>query len=97
MTFKMAVRTIARRHGLHATFMPKPLVNVNGSGMHLNLAVYKNGKNILQKEEDTLGLSREGYYFMGGLLAHSKEMAAVTNPLVTLINVWCPGLRPPRK
>lgn len=95
MTFKMAVRTIARRHGLHATFMPKPLVNVNGSGMHLNLAVYKNGKNILQKEEDTLGLSREGYYFMGGLLAHSKEMAAVTNPLVNSYKRLVPGFEAP--
>ncbi len=95
MTFKVAVRTVAKRHGLHATFMPKPIAGVNGSGMHINLAVFKDGRNILQKEDDSLGLSKEGYYFIGGLLAHSKEMAAITNPLVNSYKRLVPGFEAP--
>ena len=64
MTFKMAVRTIARRHGLHATFMPKPKFGVNGSGMHINMSLQKDGKNIFQDASDPNGLSEEAYYFM---------------------------------
>ena len=82
MTFKMAVRTIAKRHGLHATFMPKPRAEVNGSGMHIHFALYKDGKNIFADPDDVNGLSEDAYHFIGGLLAHSEEMAAITNPLV---------------
>ena len=81
MTFKMAVRTIARRHGLHATFMPKPKFGVNGSGMHINMSLQKDGKNIFQDASDPNGLSKEAYYFIGGIMKHIKGMAAITNPL----------------
>ena len=95
MTFKMAVRTIAKRHGLHATFMPKPRAEVNGSGMHVNFSLYKNGKNIFDVEEENEKLSEEAFYFMGGLLAHSREMALITNPLVNSYKRLVPGYGAP--
>ena len=82
MTFKMAVRTVAKRHGLHATFMPKPKSDVNGSGMHIQFSLLKNGRNIFENLDNPEELSEDAYYFIGGLLAHSKEMALITNPLV---------------
>ena len=82
MTFKLAVKTIARRHGLHATFMPKPKHGVSGSGMHINMSLSKDGKNVFSDENDVRGLSKEAYWFIGGLMKHVKGMAAITNPLV---------------
>lgn len=83
MTFKMAVKAVARSHGLHATFMPKPRAGVNGSGMHLNLSLSDlNGTNLFSQESDELGLSPMAYQFMAGILCHIKEMAILTNPLV---------------
>ena len=95
MTFKMAVRTIAKRHGLHATFMPKPRAEVNGSGMHIHFALYKDGKNIFADPSDVNGLSEDAYHFIGGLLAHSQEMAAITNPLVNSYKRLVPGYDAP--
>ena len=96
MTLKMAVRTIAKSHGLHATFMPKPRAQVNGSGMHLNFSLFKDGKNILPGSASDLGeLSEEGYYFIGGLLAHSREMALITNPVVNSYKRLVPGFEAP--
>ena len=95
MTFKMTVRTIAKRHGLHATFMPKPRAEVDGSGMHVNFSLYKNGKNVFDAEGKSGKLSEEAYYFMGGLLAHSREMALITNPLVNSYKRFAPGYGAP--
>lgn len=95
MTFKMAVRTVAKRHGLHATFMPKPRAEVNGSGMHIHFALYKDGKNVFENPEDPGELSEEAYYFIGGLLAHSREMALITNPLVNSYKRLVPGYEAP--
>ena len=95
MTFKMAVRTIARRHGLHATFMPKPKFGVNGSGMHINMSLQKDGKNIFQDASDPNGLSKEAYYFIGGIMKHIKGMAAITNPLVNSYKRLMPGYEAP--
>lgn len=95
MTFKMAVRTIARRHGLHATFMPKPKFGVNGSGMHINMSLQKDGKNIFQDVSDPNGLSKEAYYFIGGIMRHIKGMAAITNPLVNSYKRLVPGFEAP--
>lgn len=82
MTYKLTVRTIARRHGMYATFMPKPKQGVNGSGMHMDMCLMKDGKNIFNDDQDELGLSREAYYFIGGLLMHMKAMTAILNPTV---------------
>ncbi len=95
MTFKVAVRTVAKRHGLHATFMPKPREEVNGSGMHINMALYKDGKNIFEDKEDSLGLSREAYSFIAGIFAHIKGMTAILNPLVNSYKRLVPGFEAP--
>ncbi len=95
MTFKLAVRTLARRHGLHATFMPKPKMDVNGSGMHINMSLHRDGKNVFSDENDKMGLSREAYWFIGGLLRHIKGMAAITNPLVNSYKRLIPGFEAP--
>ncbi|MDE6749182.1 MAG: type I glutamate--ammonia ligase [Lachnospiraceae bacterium] len=95
MTFKLAVKTIAKRHGLHATFMPKPKYGVNGSGMHINMSLSKNGKNIFVDEKDKLGLSKEAYYFIGGIMKHMKGMTAITNPLINSYKRLVPGFEAP--
>lgn len=95
MTFKLAVKTIAKRHGLFASFMPKPKDGVNGSGMHINMSLSKDGKNIFADENGELGLSQEAYYFMGGLLKHMKAIAAITNPLVNSYKRLIPGYEAP--
>lgn len=95
MTFKLVVKTIAKRHGLHATFMPKPIYGINGSGMHLNLSLQKNGENIFFDKDDELGLSQTAYHFVGGLLEHAPSMALVTNPLVNSYKRLVPGYEAP--
>ena len=95
MTFKLAVRTIAKRHGLHATFMPKPLYGVNGSGMHINMSLHRDGRNLFEDKQDANGLSREAYYFIGGIMKHIKGMAAVTNQLVNSYKRLVPGYAAP--
>jgi glutamine synthetase len=95
MTFKLTVKTIARRHGLHATFMPKPKYGVNGSGMHINMSLSKDGRNIFADENDRLGLSKEAYYFMGGIMKHIQGMTAITNPLVNSYKRLVPGYEAP--
>ncbi len=94
-TFKLAVKTIAQRHGLHATFMPKPIFGICGSGMHCNLSLHKDGKNAFYDPEDSFGLSKEAYYFIGGLLKHIKGICAVTNPLVNSYKRLVPGYEAP--
>ncbi|MFZ5965687.1 MAG: type I glutamate--ammonia ligase [Bacillota bacterium] len=83
MTFKMVVRIIAQRHGLHATFMPKPKFGVSGSGMHTNMSLQTlDGKNAFYDDTDDLKLSQTAYYFLGGVMTHAKGFTAVTNPTV---------------
>ncbi len=95
MTFKLAVRTIAKRHGLHATFMPKPKFGVNGSGMHINMSLHRDGSNLFEDSSDAQGLSKEAYYFIGGIMRHIKGMAAVTNQLVNSYKRLVPGYDAP--
>ena len=96
MTFKMVVKTIAKRHGLHATFMPKPKSETYGSGMHINLSLYgSDGMNVLYNAEDVNGLSEEGYYFIGGLMKHMKAITCITNPTVNSYKRFVPGYEAP--
>lgn len=95
MTFKLAVKTIARRHGLHATFMPKPKSGVNGSGMHINMSLFKDGQNLFAKEEGESGLSKEAAWFLGGVLRHMRGMTAITNPIVNSYKRLIPGYEAP--
>jgi glutamine synthetase len=82
VTFKMAVKTVARRHGLHATFMPKPKEGVDGSGMHINMSLSKEGRNIFYDPSAPNGISEDGMHFIAGILKHVEGMAVLTNPLV---------------
>ncbi len=95
MTFKLAVKTLAQKNGLHATFMPKPIFGINGSGMHTNMSLFRDGKNVFFDENGPKGLSREAYAFIAGILAHMKGMAAVTNPLVNSYKRLVPGYEAP--
>lgn len=95
MTFKLAVKSLAQKNGLHATFMPKPIYGSSGSGMHLNMSLFKDGKNIFFDERDPKGLSKEAYHFIAGLLHHVKGMTAVTNPLVNSYKRLVPGFEAP--
>ena len=95
MTFKLAVKSIARRHGLHATFMPKPKSGINGSGMHMNMSLSRDGSNIFFDENDPNSLSSEAYYFIAGLMKHVKGMTVLTNPLVNSYKRLVPGYEAP--
>ena len=95
MTFKLAVKSIAKRHGLHATFMPKPKNGIDGSGMHINMSLSRDGKNVFQSATDPVGLSQEAYYFLGGLMKHIKAMTLILNPTVNSYKRLVPGYEAP--
>jgi glutamine synthetase len=95
MTFKMTVKTIAKKHGFYATFMPKPREGVNGSGMHLNIVCEdKDGNNIFCNK-DGVGLSEEAKQFIAGIICHSKAMTLVTNPIINSYKRLVPGYDAP--
>lgn len=95
MTFKMVVRSTAQRHGLHATFMPKPVFGINGSGMHMNQSLFKNGRNAFYDPSTPDQLSDVAKYYIGGLIKHARSMAAVTNPTVNSYKRLVPGYEAP--
>ena len=95
MTFKLVVKTIGKRHGLHATFMPKPKSGINGSGMHINMSMRKDGINIFHDSKDPAGLSKEAYWFIGGLMKHMKAICFITNPVVNSYKRLVPGYEAP--
>lgn len=95
MTFKLAVQTIAQKHGLHATFMPKPKANMAGSGMHINMSLEKDGVNIFADETGKNGLSEDAYHFVAGLMKHINGIVAITNPLVNSYKRLIPGFEAP--
>lgn len=94
-TFKLVVKTIARKHGLHATFMPKPLFGVSGSGMHCNLSLFKNGENAFVDPSGDLELSETAYQFIAGVIKHATNFTAVTNPTVNSYKRLVPGYEAP--
>lgn len=95
MTFKLTVRTVARRHGLHATFMPKPAYGKKGSAMMLNMYLSKDGKNIFADESASDGLSKTAYHFMAGIIHHIKGLTLINNPLVNSYKRLVPGYNAP--
>ncbi|WP_053362207.1 type I glutamate--ammonia ligase [Bacillus sp. FJAT-27251] len=95
-TFKLVVKTIARKHGLHATFMPKPLFGVSGSGMHCNMSLFRNGENAFYDTSDEkLQLSETAYQFIAGTLKHAAGFTAVANPTVNSYKRLVPGYEAP--
>jgi len=94
-TFKLVVKTIARKHGLHATFMPKPLFGVAGSGMHCNVSLFKNGENAFFDPRGDLELSDTARQFIAGVIKHAPNFTAVTNPTVNSYKRLVPGYEAP--
>ncbi|MGM0369245.1 MAG: type I glutamate--ammonia ligase [Bacillota bacterium] len=94
-TFRFVVKSIADNHDLHATFMPKPIFGENGSGMHMNQSLFKDGENAFYDESDELGLSQVAKYYIGGLLKHANAIAAITNPTVNSYKRLVPGYEAP--
>lgn len=97
VTFKMVVRTVAKRHGMHATFMPKPRKDLDGSAMKLTFALMKDGKNVFVDEEDENKISDLAYQFMAGIMKHAEGMALINNPIVNSYKRFVPGFNAPLK
>ncbi|UDM32625.1 type I glutamate--ammonia ligase [Lentilactobacillus laojiaonis] len=95
-TFKLVVKTVARKFGLYATFMPKPLSGINGSGMHLNMSLFNSdGTNAFYDPKGDLELSKDAYYFLNGLLTHARAYTAICNPIVNSYKRLIPGYEAP--
>ena len=95
MTFKTTVKVYAQKNGLHATFMPKPIFGISGSGMHVNMSLFKDGKNVFFDPNGEKQLSPLAYQFIAGLLAHVQNFSALTNPLVNSYKRLVPGYEAP--
>lgn len=95
MTFKLAVKTIAQKNNLHATFMPKPIFGVCGSGMHINMSIFKNNQNLFFDISNKNKLSQKAYNFIAGLMNHINAITAITNPLVNSYKRLVPGYEAP--
>lgn len=95
VTFRFVVRTVAQRHGLHATFMAKPIFGINGSGMHVNQSLFKNGKNVFFSPDGPMNLSEEAYHYIAGVMEHAKAFTAITNPTVNSYKRLVPGYEAP--
>lgn len=95
-TFKLVVKTVAHRNGLHSTFMAKPIYGISGSGMHINMSLSDlEGNNVFCEAGDVCGLSKKAYHFIAGLLKHAKGMSAITNPTVNSYKRLVPGYEAP--
>lgn len=94
-TYKWVVKTIAKQYGLHATFMPKPVFGINGSGMHVNMSLFEGEENAFYDAADSNQLSEKAYQFIAGILENVKSFVAVTNPLVNSYKRLVPGYEAP--
>ncbi|GAA0214936.1 type I glutamate--ammonia ligase [Halobacterium noricense] len=95
-TFRTVVRAIAAQHDLHATFMPKPIPKINGSGMHTHISLFtEDGENAFHDDDDEFDLSEEAKQFTAGILEHAEALAAVTNPTVNSYKRLVPGYEAP--
>jgi len=95
MTYRLVVKEVATRHGVYATFMPKPIFGVNGSGMHTHQSLFKGDKNTFHDPKGEYHLSEIGKYYIAGLLKHCKEIVAVTNQWVNSYKRLVPGYEAP--
>jgi glutamine synthetase len=95
MTFRLVVKEVAASQGVHATFMPKPLENVQGSGMHVHLSLFDGDENAFYSDDDIYNLSPIAKQFMAGLLRHSAEITAITNQTVNSYKRLVPGFEAP--
>ena len=95
MTYRTAVKEIARRHGVYATFMPKPLAGENGSGMHVHQSMFRGSENAFFDSSDEYNLSKEGKHYIAGILTHAREIVAVTNQWVNSYKRLVPGYEAP--
>ncbi|HEX3011726.1 MAG TPA: type I glutamate--ammonia ligase [Syntrophomonadaceae bacterium] len=95
LTFRIVVRTVAQMHGLHATFMPKPIYGISGSGMHLHISLFKDGQNIFYDANNPDGLSNTCRNFIGGVLEHARSISAITSPTVNSYKRLVPGYEAP--
>lgn len=95
MTFKMVVKAVANSHGLCATFMPKPIFGEAGSGMHINMSLFKDGENAFYDPDSVHALSGIAYHFIAGIIAHIKGACAITNPAVNSYKRLVPGYEAP--
>lgn len=94
-TFRLVVKTIARQYGLHATFMPKPVYGINGSGMHCHQSLFRNQQNAFYDETDELGLSEIAKHYLAGLMQHAQAFTAICNPTVNSYKRLVPGYEAP--
>ncbi|KFZ39882.1 MULTISPECIES: type I glutamate--ammonia ligase [Thermoactinomyces] len=94
-SFKLVVKNVARRYGLHATFMPKPLYGVSGSGMHCHMSLFRGKENVFYDPSDELGLSETARHFLAGILKHARAFTAITNPIVNSYKRLVPGYEAP--
>ena len=94
-TFRAVVRAVAAQHDLHATFMPKPIAEINGSGMHSHISLFDEDGNAFADDADEFNLSETAYQFMGGVLNHAQAFTAVTNPTVNSYKRLVPGYEAP--
>ena len=94
-TFRFVVKNVANSHGLHATFMPKPIFGINGSGMHTHLSLTNGSRNLFFDAGREWQLSPVCLHFVGGLLRHAKHFCAITNPLVNSYKRLVPGYEAP--
>ena len=94
-TFRTVVRAVAAQHDLHATFMPKPIAEINGSGMHSHISLFDEDGNAFADDADEFNLSETAYQFMGGILNHAPAFTAVTNPTVNSYKRLVPGYEAP--
>ncbi len=94
-TFKLVVKTIAIKHNIHATFMPKPVEGINGSGMHVHLSLFKDGKNAFYDPNGEYKLSKIFMHFVAGIVEHARAITAITNPTVNSYKRLVPGYEAP--
>jgi glutamine synthetase len=95
MTYRYLVREIARRHGVHATFMPKPIFGTNGSGMHVHQSVFEGGSNLFYEKGAPYSLSKFARAYTAGVLRHARELVSVTNQWINSYKRLVPGYEAP--